>query len=625
MAHSRRLLPQFTRRVVTGAAILTAMPWLASHVHAQATDSTRVLGSPVTSSQVDATMIDLCVVPVTGTAYRVNAPGLPTDCVGSTHTRIRLNVVGPQGLPGAKGDVGATGATGPTGNKGEQGDPGVMGPTGPTGAAGAAGAAGAPGVQGPTGPTGPQGAVGATGALGLQGPPGPTGAAGTPGSAGPTGPTGPMGPTGEAGLAGTPGEIGPTGPAGPTGATGLAGPTGPQGPTGDGGTSDHSTLTNLSEDDHTQYLLAGGNRSNDDGFATTGTFGSGSLVATGAGTRVLWFPRTGAFRAGSVSSFGATYWDQSNLGAYSVAFGENTRATGSHSTASGLATTASGDQSVALGNNGTASADRTFAFNGTASGVGAVAIGSGAQATNDDALALGPSSIAGGLAAVTIGPSIANGNFGVAIGLQNSASGQFSVAIGKNARTANRQGAVVLGDGCASFSSDSVYPTANNQVVMRGCGGVKIFTNQGLTAGVELAAGGGSWSAVSDRHKKENFAPVAGEELLTKLRGVPVTSWNYKAQDHRIRHIGPMAQDWEAAFRLSGDSTMINTGDIAGVTLAGVQALDARTRQQHVAVQTLESRLQALEAVVAERDALARRVEALERLVAQLLQAAPGK
>ena len=75
---------------------------------------------------------------------------------------------------------------------------------------------------------------------------------------------------------------------------------------------------------------------------------------------------------------------------------------------------------------------------------------------------------------------------------QTWASGNFSVAIGKNARTANRQGSIVLGDGCAGFSSDSVYPTANNQVVMRGCGGVKVFTNQGLTAGVVHGAGHGA-------------------------------------------------------------------------------------------------------------------------------------
>jgi hypothetical protein len=350
---------------------------------------------------------------------------------------------------------------------------------------------------------------------------------------------------------------------------------------------------------------------NDGGMALVGTWngnesstGAGGVPVEGSGSRVMWYGGKAAFRAGNVGSFGSTYWDAASLGFGSAAFGQNTRASGNYSFAANLTTTASGDESVALGNNGTASADRAFAFNGTASGVGAVAIGSGAQATSDDALAMGPSSIAGGLASIVIGPSIANGSFGVAIGLQNSASGNFSVAIGKNARTANRQGSIVLGDGCAGFSSDSVYPTANNQFVARGCGGVKIFTNQGLTAGVELAAGGSSWSAVSDRNRKENFLAVDGEDVLARLRAVPVSTWNYKAQDRGIRHLGPMAQDFSAAFGLGESNLLINTLDIDGVNLAGVQAVAARTDALRGENQALRARVSELEARLARLEAL---------------------
>ena len=357
-------------------------------------------------------------------------------------------------------------------------------------------------------------------------------------------------------------------------------------------------------------------RLNDDaGLVVRGTAESGSIPATGAGVRMMWYPGRYAFRAGRVQDFGGgagtTYWDDVNVGFGSTAFGSGTRASGDHSFAANLATTASGDESVALGNNGTASGDRAFAFNGTASAVGAVAIGSGAQATSDDALAMGPSSIAGGLAAIVLGPSIANGNFGVAIGLQNSASGQFSVAIGKNARTANRQGSVVLGDGCAGFSSDSVYPTANNQVVMRGCGGVKVFTNQNLTSGVELAAGGSGWSAVSDRNRKENFLRVDGEEVLSRLRSMPMTTWNYKTQDGSIRHLGPMAQDFHAAFGLGESELMINSVDIDGVNMAAAQALEARTSAQARRIEALEASNADLRAQNAELRARLERIEAL--------------
>lgn len=355
---------------------------------------------------------------------------------------------------------------------------------------------------------------------------------------------------------------------------------------------------------------------NDGGVVATGTWngdeaalGAGGVPAEGEGSRVLWYGGKAAFRAGHVSGFGATYWDLANLGFGSAAFGRNTRASGNYSFAAGQAATASGDESVALGN-GTASADRAFAFNGTASAAGAVAIGSGAQAMGDDALALGPSSIAGGLASITLGPSIANGNFGVAIGLQNSASGQFSVAIGKNARTASRQGSVVIGDGCASFSSDSVYATANNQFVVRGCGGIKMYTNQNLSAGVEVAPGGSSWSSVSDRNRKENFLGLEGEDVLARLRTVPVTSWNYLTQDRSIRHMGPMAQDFHAAFGLGESNLLINSVDIDGVNMAAVQALTARTDALRAENEALRAENAAQTAEIADLRARMERVEA---------------
>ncbi|MFC3197671.1 tail fiber domain-containing protein [Parapedobacter deserti] len=332
-------------------------------------------------------------------------------------------------------------------------------------------------------------------------------------------------------------------------------------------------------------------------FTKVGDVEASSIAPiSGEGRRLMWYPEKAAFRVGYVGSFGSTYWNANNVGNYSFASGSNTRAAGANSVAMGLATTASGNESVALGNNGTASNERAFAFNGTASGIGAVAIGSGAQATNDDALAMGPSSIAGGLASIVIGPSIANGNFAVAIGLQNSASGQFSVAIGKNARTARRQGAMVLGDASASFSSDSVYATANNQMTMRFAGGYRLFTNQGLTSGVEMVAGGGSWSSVSDRNKKENFQEIDVESILQKVAMIPVTRWNYKSQPTDQQHIGPTAQDFHTAFQLDGvgNDTTINTVDIDGVNMAAIQALEKRTATLKAENDQLKAQLEAV-------------------------------
>lgn len=323
---------------------------------------------------------------------------------------------------------------------------------------------------------------------------------------------------------------------------------------------------------------------------------SDRLPLSKANRRLMWYPEQAAFRVGMVNSYGATYWDVINIGNYSFSAGENTRASGDYSVAMNLATTASGNGAVALGNNGAATADRAFGFNGTASAVGTVAIGSGAQATGSDAMAWGPSSLVGGAASIAIGPSIANGSFAVTIGLQNSASGHYSVAIGKNARTAGKYGAMVLGDGSAGFSSDSVYATVDNQLSTRGAAGIRLFTNSGLSSGVELSAGGGAWNVISDSRKKENFQAIGATEaeaVLQKVAAIPIFRWNYKSQPATQQHIGPMAQDFHAAFQLDGlaNDTTINTVDIDGINMVTIQALERRTIALRLGVDNLTDEL----------------------------------
>jgi hypothetical protein len=150
-------------------------------------------------------------------------------------------------------------------------------------------------------------------------------------------------------------------------------------------------------------------------------------------------------------------------------------------------------------------------------------------------------------------------------------------------------------------------------VSFRAPGGYRIFTNQALTTGVTLAAGGGSWNVVSDRGRKESFLGIDPDDVLARIRLLPVSTWRYvDEEDRTVRHIGPMAQDWNRAFRFSGDSTTINMSDFDGVNLAGIQALDRvvaaqaetiaalaaeNTRLREEAVRT-EERLRRLEALV---------------------------
>jgi hypothetical protein len=121
-----------------------------------------------------------------------------------------------------------------------------------------------------------------------------------------------------------------------------------------------------------------------------------------------------------------------------------------------------------------------------------------------------------------------------------------------------------------------------------------------------VAPGGGSWSSISDRNRKENFLAVDGEEILARLRRIPISTWNYRTQDRSIRHLGPVAQDFAAAFGLGESELLINTVDIDGVNLAGVQALDRRTGRQQAEIDALRAenarlraRLERIEAMLA--------------------------
>src|SRR5690606_38905165 len=125
-------------------------------------------------------------------------------------------------------------------------------------------------------------------------------------------------------------------------------------------------------------------------------------------------------------------------------------------------------------------------------------------------------------------------------------------------------------------------------------------------------AGGSAWNAISDRNRKEHFETFDGEALLRSIASMPVTTWRYKAEvDQTVRHIGPMAQDWQRLVagprRLNADSRSINQGDFDGRNLAAAQALAARTRALQAENETLRAEVDALrarlDAVLARLDA----------------------
>lgn len=93
---------------------------------------------------------------------------------------------------------------------------------------------------------------------------------------------------------------------------------------------------------------------------------------------------------------------------------------------------------------------------------------------------------------------------------------------------------------------------------------------------------GGAWVNASSRERKENFATTSAEEILEKIAALPVYSWNYKAEDSSVVHVGPMAEDFYDIFHLGGENgnKNISTIDPAGIALAGIKALNEKLARQ---------------------------------------------
>jgi hypothetical protein len=101
---------------------------------------------------------------------------------------------------------------------------------------------------------------------------------------------------------------------------------------------------------------------------------------------------------------------------------------------------------------------------------------------------------------------------------------------------------------------------------------------------------------ISDRAVKADFATVDGQAVLAQIAALPIQSWRYQHEEATVRHIGPMAQDFAAAFHVGDDERRIHVVDGQGVALAAIQGL-----------------LEELRVLRAENAALAARVATLER------------
>jgi cell division protein FtsB len=341
-------------------------------------------------------------------------------------------------------------------------------------------------------------------------------------------------------------------------------------------------------------------------FGTNNTFigkGAGNLTMTGDGNNTA---------AGSLALTSNT------TGSFNIALGANAL----QFNTTGLSNIAVGVQALASNTAGN--------FN-TAIGNGALTVNAGSFNTATGSFALqsnttGFSNTASGSASLpnnTIGTNnTATGFFA----LFTNTTGSFNTAIGNGADVAsdNLTNATAIGNGAVVDASNKIR-LGNNSVT--------------------VIEGQVPYTFTSDATKKENFQRVDGEDVLRKISGLNVTSWNYIGHDPRqFRHYGLVAQEFFAAFGHDamgtiGTDTTINSGDLDGILTIGVQALEKRTRgvqalraenadlSKNIGAMKAENadlskKIDAMKAENAdlnkEISSLKARLEALERLLANL-------
>jgi hypothetical protein len=260
----------------------------------------------------------------------------------------------------------------------------------------------------------------------------------------------------------------------------------------------------------------------------------GNPPASGAGTRMMWYPDKGAFRVGGVTGL---QWDKDSTGNYSIALGYNTKAKANLATAMGAGTTASGDWSTAMGDRTTASGtwatamgeatkaigvnSTAMGYNTTASGFISLAMGSTTTASGERSTAIGTVTTASGISSTAMGRrTTASGDFSTAMGEGTKALGNHSTSMGINT-TALGVASLATGDGSAASGT---YSTAMG-FKTTASGNYSTAMGESTTASGDYStAMGESSTASGSRSTAMGFGTIALAIGSTAMGGVGTTA-----------------------------------------------------------------------------------------------------
>jgi hypothetical protein len=291
----------------------------------------------------------------------------------------------------------------------------------------------------------------------------------------------------------------------------------------------------------------------------------------------------------------------------------------------------------------------TYKGNSTALGITDSGSGSGLSSTlsnrSDNGSAVFGGTVGGGagITGIASGPTGFGGVFEItdssngAAAVSAISSGTGSAILGKLVGESSEYQAAIAGANVGSSRHGvgveglgnyiGVYAIANNingfGVLAKASAGIAVAgEDTGGGIGVYGSSSGGfagyfdgtveakSYLTLSDRNAKTDFAPIDGSAVLERISRLPVTSWAFKNEPN-IRHVGPTAQDFYAAFGLSGeDDKHINLTDSTGVSLAAIQELNKRLQEKDARIAALERQVESL------NDTLSARLTKLEKQVA---------
>jgi trimeric autotransporter adhesin len=259
-------------------------------------------------------------------------------------------------------------------------------------------------------------------------------------------------------------------------------------------------------------------------------------------------------------------------------------ATGGGVGVSGNAPVGYGVQGTGLiGVNGMGGANGT-GISGNSSGNGTGVVGqsnsgigvSGSSVTDRGVSGSGPQS---GVYGIGTGLAASNGVYGTSV----SGTGVFGTST-------NGSGVIGISESPQRERVAAVY--GEN----RGGGYAGYFSGKVLVLGTMIVTNGCTGcSPPSDRNLKSNFSLVNPRFILDRLVSLPIQAWNYKGESRDIRHIGPVAQDFRAAFGLGEGDKTLNTVDAQGVALAAIQGLYRMIQEKDKKIEQLENRLSRLE------------------------------